>query len=261
MAAMARRIFGLENEYGVTCTLPRPTTAEPRRGRPVPLPPGRVVGPLVQRLPGQRRSALSRRGVPPRVRHPPSVTRSTTWSCTTRRENGSSNNCWSAPNSDSATRASAVSFTCSRTTPTRPATHTVVTRTTGVWGLHTGASRVRRQQHRALAGTLVRRAAAIRCGTGNRAGHPHGCSDREIWPYRFGGPKVGGSNPLSPTTRTVANAAVLTGLGSAEPGQVCWARLMAAVPYAERRVGTRAIRATTGERGHRQAAPARVGPR
>ena len=44
--------------------------AEPRRGRPVPLPQGRQLGPQQQRLPPQRRPALPRRRQPPGVRHP-----------------------------------------------------------------------------------------------------------------------------------------------------------------------------------------------
>ena len=48
---------------------PRPAPAQPRRGRPLPVPPGRVVGPQLQRVPGQRRPAVPRRRLPPRVRH------------------------------------------------------------------------------------------------------------------------------------------------------------------------------------------------
>ena len=49
---------------------PRPAPAEPRRGGPVPVPAGGELGPLVQRLPRERRPPLPRRGQPPRVRHP-----------------------------------------------------------------------------------------------------------------------------------------------------------------------------------------------
>ena len=49
---------------------PRPAPAQPRRGRPLPVPPGRVVGPRRQRVPRQRRPPLPRRRQPPRVRHP-----------------------------------------------------------------------------------------------------------------------------------------------------------------------------------------------
>ena len=41
-----------------------------RRGGALPLPQGRLVGPLVQRVPLQRQPALPRRRLPPRVRHP-----------------------------------------------------------------------------------------------------------------------------------------------------------------------------------------------
>ena len=48
---------------------PRPATAQPRRGRPLPVPAGRVVGPELERVPRQRRPAVPRRRLPPRVRH------------------------------------------------------------------------------------------------------------------------------------------------------------------------------------------------
>ena len=66
---MQRRIFGIENEYGVTCTLRGQRRLSPGRGRPLPVPPGGLLGPQQQRVPGQRRTALSRRRQPPRVRH------------------------------------------------------------------------------------------------------------------------------------------------------------------------------------------------
>ena len=49
--------------------LPRPATPVPGRGGALPVPPGRVVGALVERVPAQRRPALPRRRQPPRVRH------------------------------------------------------------------------------------------------------------------------------------------------------------------------------------------------
>ena len=49
---------------------PGPAAAEPRRGRPLPVPPGGVLGAQQQRLPRQRRPAVPRRRLPPRVRHP-----------------------------------------------------------------------------------------------------------------------------------------------------------------------------------------------
>ena len=48
---------------------PRPAPAEPRRGRPLPVPPRRVVGPQLQRVPPERRPAVPRRRFAPRVRH------------------------------------------------------------------------------------------------------------------------------------------------------------------------------------------------
>ena len=66
---MDRRIFGIENEYGVTCTFRGQRRLSPGRGGPLPVPPGRVVGAQQQRLPAQRRPALPRRRQPPGVRH------------------------------------------------------------------------------------------------------------------------------------------------------------------------------------------------
>ena len=63
---MDRRIFGIETEYGVTCTFHGQRRLSPGRGRALPVPPGGVVGPQQQRLPAQRRAALPRR----RVSHP-----------------------------------------------------------------------------------------------------------------------------------------------------------------------------------------------
>ncbi len=47
----------------------RPAPAESRRGRPLPVPTGRVVGTQLQRVPPQRRPAVPRRRFAPRVRH------------------------------------------------------------------------------------------------------------------------------------------------------------------------------------------------
>ena len=65
---MDRRIFGLETEYGVTCTYRGQRRLSPGRGGPLPVPPGGVLGTFQQRLPAQRRPALPRRRLPPRVR-------------------------------------------------------------------------------------------------------------------------------------------------------------------------------------------------
>ncbi len=49
---------------------PRPAPAQPRRGRPLPVPPSRELGTLLERLPRERGAPLPRRRQPPRVRHP-----------------------------------------------------------------------------------------------------------------------------------------------------------------------------------------------
>ena len=112
--------------------LPGAAAAVSGRGGPLPVPPGRVVGAVEQRLPAQRGPAVPRRGFAPRVRHARSATRSPTWWCTTGPASGSSRVCWSTPRSGCTTRASRATSTCSRTTPTRPATPTAATRTTCV---------------------------------------------------------------------------------------------------------------------------------
>jgi proteasome accessory factor A len=64
-----RRIFGLENEYGVTCTLRGQRRLSPDEVARYLF--RRVVswGRVAQRLPGQRRPPVPRRRQPPRVRH------------------------------------------------------------------------------------------------------------------------------------------------------------------------------------------------
>ena len=47
----------------------RAAPAEPRRGRPLPVPPRRQLGPQLQRVPAERRPAVPRRRLAPRVRH------------------------------------------------------------------------------------------------------------------------------------------------------------------------------------------------
>ena len=49
--------------------LPRPATPLTGRGSALPVPPGRLLGALVERVPAQRRPPLPRRRQPPRVRH------------------------------------------------------------------------------------------------------------------------------------------------------------------------------------------------
>src|SRR5579884_50870 len=48
---------------------PGTTPAESGRGRPIPVPAGRQLGAVEQRLPGERRPPVPRRGKPSRVRH------------------------------------------------------------------------------------------------------------------------------------------------------------------------------------------------
>ncbi len=66
---MERRIYGLENEYGVTCTLRGPAPPQPRRGRPLPVPARGQLGPQLERVPPERRPPVPRRRLAPRVRH------------------------------------------------------------------------------------------------------------------------------------------------------------------------------------------------
>ena len=65
---MDRRIYGLETEYGVACTSGGAAPADPGRGRPLPVPPGGHLGPVLERLPAQRIPDLPRRRVAPGVR-------------------------------------------------------------------------------------------------------------------------------------------------------------------------------------------------
>ena len=48
---------------------PRAAPAQSRRGRPLPVPARRQLGPQLERLPAERRPPVPRRRVPPRVRH------------------------------------------------------------------------------------------------------------------------------------------------------------------------------------------------
>ena len=66
---MERRIYGLENEYGVTCTLRGQRRLSPDEVARYLF--RRVVslGPQLQRVPPERRPPLPRRRLPPRVRH------------------------------------------------------------------------------------------------------------------------------------------------------------------------------------------------
>ena len=66
---MERRIFGLENEYGVTCTLRGQRRLSPDEVARYLFRKVVSLGPQLQRLPRERRPPLPRRRQPPRVRH------------------------------------------------------------------------------------------------------------------------------------------------------------------------------------------------
>jgi proteasome alpha subunit len=125
-----RRIYGIENEYGVTCTLARCASTQPRRGRRYLF--RRVVswGRSVQRVPGQRRAAVPRRRLAPRVRH--ARVRLVVRPGRSRQGGGADPRAAPRrrPSSASARRASAARLPVQATTPTRPATPTAATRTT-----------------------------------------------------------------------------------------------------------------------------------
>ena len=86
---MDRRIFGLETEYGVTCTYRGQRRLSPGRGGALPVPPGGVLGAVQQRLPAQRRPALPRRRLATRSTPRRSATPCPTWSRTTGPGSGS----------------------------------------------------------------------------------------------------------------------------------------------------------------------------
>ncbi|MEZ5142750.1 MAG: proteasome accessory factor PafA2 family protein [Acidimicrobiales bacterium] len=126
---MERRIFGLENEYGVTCTL---------RGQRR-LSPDEVARYLFRRVVSWGRSSNVFLANGARLyldvgSHPEYATPE----CDSiydlvvhdKAGSGSSSSCWRRPSSACARRASGAPSTCSRTTPTRPATPTAATRTT-----------------------------------------------------------------------------------------------------------------------------------
>ena len=104
---MERRIFGLENEYGVTCTLRGQRRLSPDEVARYLF--RRVVSwwPQLQRLPGERCAALPSTWGPTPSTPRPSATPSTTSWCTTRRGSASSSSCWAAPSSACGRRASA----------------------------------------------------------------------------------------------------------------------------------------------------------
>ena len=126
---MQRRIFGIENEYGVTCTL---------RGQRR-LSPDEVARYLFRRVVSWGRSSNVFLANGARLyldvgSHPEYATPE----CDSVRElvvhdkagSGSSNSSSPVPSSASATKACTATSTCSRTTPTPPGTATAATRTT-----------------------------------------------------------------------------------------------------------------------------------
>ena len=109
-----------------------------RRGRAVPVPPGRALGPVLERLPRERRPALPRRRLASRVRDARMRRRQ---GARGARQGGGAHPRSTArarPRSACTRRASRARSTCSRTTPTRRATPTAATRTT--WSPGTGSS-------------------------------------------------------------------------------------------------------------------------
>ena len=117
-----------------------PAPAEPRRGRALPVPQGRQLGPVAATsscatAPGSTSTSAATPSTPR-----PSATTSPSWSPTTRRGSGSSRACSSTPSSACTTRASPATSTSSRTTPTPPATPTAATRTTSSAGPASSAS-------------------------------------------------------------------------------------------------------------------------
>ena len=125
-----RRIFGIENEYGITCSTGGQRT----------LTPDEVARYLFRKVVAwgrssnvfltQRLAALPRRRLAPRVRHRRVRLGARRSSRTTRRGSGSSRASSSTPSSGCARTAWPATSTSSRTTPTRPATPTAATRTT-----------------------------------------------------------------------------------------------------------------------------------
>ncbi|EUA44399.1 pup--ligase domain protein [Mycobacterium xenopi 3993] len=126
---MQRRIMGIETEFGVTCTF-----HGHRR-----LSPDEVARYLFRRVVSwaaaptcfcaTARGSTSTSAAIPNT-PPPNATAWCSWSPMTVLANGCWKTCSSTPSSGLPTRASAATSTCSKTTPTRPATPMAVTRTT-----------------------------------------------------------------------------------------------------------------------------------
>ena len=127
---MERRIFGLENEYGVTCTLRGQRRLEPRRGRPLPVPAGRVAGAALATCSSQNGARLYLDvGSHPEYATPEC---DSIYDLVVHDKAGERilESARRVAEQRLARRASAARSTCSRTTPTRPATATAATRTT-----------------------------------------------------------------------------------------------------------------------------------
>ena len=128
LVGMQRRILGIETEFGITCTF-----HGQRR-----LSPDEVARYLFRRVVSWGRSSnvFLRNGSRLYLdvgTHPEYATAECdslpSWSRTTRPASGSCRTWWSTPRRGWSKRASAATSTCSRTTPTPPATPTAATRT------------------------------------------------------------------------------------------------------------------------------------
>ena len=131
---MERRIFGIENEYGVTCTFDGPAPADARRGRALPLPQGRRRGAARATSSSPTAPGSTSTSAPPRVRHARVRRRAP---ARHPRQGGGADPRGPGrrrPAAAAPTRASRARSTSSRTTPTRPATPTAATRTTSSAG-------------------------------------------------------------------------------------------------------------------------------
>ena len=135
---MKRRIFGLENEYGLTCTLNGQRRLSPDNVARYLVREGHPRRPQRQRLPRERRAALPRHRLPPRVRD--ARVRRRGRARHPRQGRRAHRRGPAAPGREAPARgrASPATSCSSRTTPTRRATPTAATRTT--WSAATSAS-------------------------------------------------------------------------------------------------------------------------
>ena len=120
---------------------PRPAPAQPRRGRPLPVPPGRVAGAAARNVFLENGARLYLDvGSHPEYATPECDSIHDLVVHDKAGERILEQLLVPAPSSACARRASAASSTCSRTTPTRPATPTAATRTTSPAGATTSAT-------------------------------------------------------------------------------------------------------------------------